>query len=225
VRLYKFTAEKHMRSFFDDGTVRIGTIWTFNDTVAFGNAVGDARDGLKLLKRDVEEPLTVKDGEHQPLVNDVFIPEPGGSFTVQGITFVTRVAALDCYVFCCSDTYSDELFKRWYREDRTYDACYEISDSDRFFRRISRRFPLGRFAGSASCAYVPDTIDYQSEHAQISPILTKRASRYGWQREHRAVWNPSNVRDAVEARYVRVPYAARLCRPFALMRNGSVLRL
>ncbi|MEL4871749.1 hypothetical protein AAEU41_23365, partial [Pantoea agglomerans] len=55
--IYKFLPKKYLNEFFKTGSLRLGTVYDFNDTVKHGTAVGDTREGRHGIYRN--EPGTI----------------------------------------------------------------------------------------------------------------------------------------------------------------------
>ena len=224
MKLYKFVAREHLKSFFKAGSLRLATIYSFKDTVEHGHSRGDEGEGRHSVSRTV-----VGDALHleksEPIVSEIFGRKVMPNVYVKDMQFSVERRSHDAFIFCTSNLFSNHLFKRWYEEEGT-DACYEIKDPPGFFGAISDRIAeSAKYIGNGDVVYIDEKVDYLSPAARTSPALTKDRSRYDWQFENRAIWSPRGPCGPLKPWIINVPDAARFCKQFALLEDGDIRRV
>ena len=224
MKLYKFVAKEHLQSFFKAGSLRLGTIYSFKDTVEYGQSRGDEGEGRHSVSRTV-----VGDALHldkpEPIVSEIFGREVMPNVYVKDMQFSVERRSPDAFIFCTSNLFSNHLFKRWQEEEGT-DACYEISDPVGFFDAISDRIAeSAKYIGNGDVVYIDGKVDYRSSAAITSPALTKDRSRYGWQFENRAIWSPRGPCGRLKPWIINVPDAVSCCNEFAVFEDDGIRRV
>jgi hypothetical protein len=213
--LYKFVEKRWHDAFFETGSLRIGTVHQFRDTVAHGVVRGDENEGRHLVTRRDIKGIVVTPNE--PLVSEIL---PPGSLVANMDFSVQRVAA-DAFIFCTANKFREALFKQWFERERT-DSCYVIFDVDGFRRAVATalgaRITDKHFV--EHCIYVGSETNYKAPHSTAWPGIVK-ANGFEWQAEARFVWEAKAVQP-VEPANLLVPDAREYCRPWAGLVNGSV---
>ena len=184
--LFKFTERKYLESFFETGSLRLGTIYDFKDFVGYGQIRGDAGEGLQTIQRENQGIMRLTEASHEPIISEFFNIQPGADLTLVGGVFERKRGSPDAFIFCTSFAFTEVLFEGWFAEEGL-DACYEIAEPRNFFAAISKKITeSANFLGYRNVTYTEETIDFDSPQARISPALTKFRDDYCWQLENRA---------------------------------------
>ncbi|MFS2264825.1 hypothetical protein [Vibrio vulnificus] len=220
--LYKFINKQFMDGFFERGSLRLGTILDFNDIVTHGTARGDTGEGQHGIVRHIEGELKVQGGKQEPIVDEFFKIEGSGELTLVDLSLQTSRRCGNGFLFCTSNEYTDDLFRRWNLEEQT-DACYQIFNPHGFYHEVKKVIKNSVSAyGFRDVIYTPDPIPYNSPHAEENPAFTKETSKYSWQKENRCVWQPLFPPIIVKPWIIEVPEARKYCRPFKVWDRGSI---
>lgn len=219
--LYKFIEKQYLDSFFSAGSLRLGTIYSYKDTVEHGESRGDKNEGVHHIKREVDKPVIHSKDNCQPIISEFFDIRGNGSISVEGISFVVQRKSKDAFIFCTSHTYTESLFRLW-NEKEGLDSCYEITNENAFIESVSRKITSSaNYSLSKPVVYIKQEIDWRSSHAKINPGLTK-FNEYYWQKEHRMVWNPRGPCSHIKPWLIDVPEARSNCKPYAYIENGEI---
>jgi hypothetical protein len=222
VPVYKFVSRKYMDAFFETGSVRIGTMHGFRDTIAHGTSRSDIDEGNHAVVRQVDD--LVLTGGYEPMISDfIGMPPSGSGATVRftNCNFIRRHSFPNSYIFCTAAYFSEDAFLRW-NESEGIDACYEINDYAVFRNAISKELAgSARWYADRYCNYVGTEIQYDSPFASEPPVFTKR-KHYEWQAEQRGVWLPIGPVNQFDAKVIQIPSAIRTCRPVAILERGTV---
>lgn len=220
--LYKFIEKKHMDTFFDYGSLRLGTILDFNDVVKHNTARGDIGEGKHGIIRQIQGELIIQGGKPEPIVDEIFKINGDGQFTLANISLQVSRQCSDGFIFCTSNEYTDKLFQQWYLEEKT-DACYQIFNPQGFYHEITKviRNSVSEY-GFKNVIYTPDPMPYDSPNIKESPAFTKEESKYSWQKENRCIWQPLLPPFVVKPWIIEVPNARKYCRPFKILDRNSI---
>lgn len=219
--LYKFIERKYCDDFFNTGSLRLGTIHSFRDTVEYGEHIGDEDEGIHHIKRSVDNPVTHSKENNEPIISEFFNLKGDGDVTISNMSFVVPRKSADAFIFCTSYLFTEALFKMW-NDKKRFDACYEITDVKLFIESISQKIELSAyFVLETKVAYIGKEIDWQSPQANIHPGLTK-FNEYSWQKEHRMVWNPKGPCLNIKPWLIDVPEARDYCKPYATIENNEI---
>ena len=188
MKLYKFTKKEHVKSLFDSGSIRIGTLHDYNNEEKHGPMIGDSNDGVKTLEGALNGRFTGKEAASHPAASVIVGGE--GNFVFNNCTVSDmRIRSPNMFIFSTSNKYTESLHKEWL-EHENYDSCYEIFDPIGFFKAITS-------AIKEPCAYVGSrkviysgAIDLNSPLAYIHPAQIKGGEDFGEQCEVRAIWVP-----------------------------------
>ena len=219
--LYKFIEQKYLRGFFETGSLRLGTVYTFKDIVEYGIHRGDDEEGQHHVVRRNEGVVTLRRDVYHSILSEIFGMEEDGESWVRGGTFIVPRESPDYFIFCTSAFYTEALFGLWNKREKL-DACYEIFDPQGFIRAISRGIASSTyFAFASDVVYTDKEIDFQTAEANLSPTITKQRNKYHWQQEHRMLWAPLLPSTPLRPWIIQVPEARRFCRPIALLRGST----
>lgn len=220
--LYKFIEKEFLDAFFTTGSLRLGTIYNFKDILEHGTSRGDHSEGEHHLIRGVEETVAISKNKHEPIISEVFKMEDDGELYLSNFSIVVSRRCEDGYVFCTSQIYHEQLFRRWNKENNL-DSCYEIVNLHGFISAISRAISSSaNFFANSNVTYTADQIDYRSSHANLHPAFTKAKKDYDWQCENRIVWGARGPCGPLRPWIVKVPEAVQYCRPLAFLENGTI---
>ena len=104
MKLYKYTKKEHMKSLFESGSVRIGTLYDYNNEDKYGSMTGDASDGVKFLEGKLNGTFTSDEAKSHPAVPSII---SGG-----GVTFFNcsvknmRINSQNLFIFSTSLLYT-----------------------------------------------------------------------------------------------------------------------
>ena len=221
--IYKFIEYKYLSSFFETGSLRLGTVYNFKDTDKHGKHRGDSNEGKHNVARKIDGPLTVRSGENHPIISEFFKIGGEGSVTLQNISLVMPRISPDYFVFCTSHVYTEVLFNKWMENEDGIDSCYEIFNPHGFSNAISKAISSSAYYSFASdVIYTDEDIDYRQN---LNPAITKRRN-YDWQKEHRMLWSPLLPSPPLQPWNINVPEARKFCRPVAhFFENKVILKL
>ncbi|MCV5391394.1 hypothetical protein OFC62_42405, partial [Escherichia coli] len=76
------------------------------------------------IVRHIEGELKVQGGKQEPIVDEFFKIEGGGELTLADLSLQTSRRCGNGFLFCTSNEYTNDLFRRWNLEEQT-DACYQ----------------------------------------------------------------------------------------------------
>jgi len=219
IPIYKFVSRRNLDRFFDTGSIRIGTLHDFRKTEAHGKWRGDEFEG----KSDIMQRVASKNQIDKGSFLSTFINAPAG-VQITDCIFIERRDFPNCYVFCTSSYFTDELFQHWHEKEGV-DACYEIFDWIGYHREISHSLvSRADGLGSAYVTYVEGDIDGESEGRHIYPPFIKKME-YEWQSEFRGVWLHKAPSIDVKPLCFEIPDARKYCRPYAILNAGKIQRL
>ena len=220
--LYKFIEKEFFDSFFAGGSLRIGTIYNFKDTVEHGLSRGDQSEGEHHLIRGIDGTVAISKDKHEPIISEVFEMAGEGQAHISNLSTIVPRRCEDGFVFCTSYIYNEDLFWRWHKKNNV-DSCYEITNPKAFFGAISRAIEnSANFFANSNVTYTDKNIDYQSAYANSHPAFTKVRVDYGWQYENRSVWGARGPCGPLKPSTINVPEAIQFCKPLAFLENGGV---
>ena len=222
--LYKFLEEQYLNAFFSRGSLRIGTIYDFKDTVAHTSARAHSGEGWHQLSRSFTSPVEFTNIENEPIINEFFEISGGTVISFENMSFTTTRDSGDGFIFCTSRYYSKELFLKWHIDSSNNDACYAIMNPGTFFDAITNKIrnSVCHFF-NANIVYTTDPILYDSPDAKQSPAITKEMNKYSWQCENRSVWSPRLPPFRVRPFIIEVPEAIQYCKPLSYIKDGSII--
>lgn len=219
--LYKYIEAQHLDSFFSSGSLRLGTLYSYKDTVEYGSNRGDPSEGTLRVVRHNHGVLPIRKDLYHPVLSEVISMTAEGESYVLGGTFVSERASPDAFLFCTSTIYTESMFIEWNCREHL-DACYEIFDVRGFIRAITKVTSSSAFFAFGNVVnYVDARVDYRHPVANDHPALAKLRSDYQWQHEHRLLWPPRMPSTPLKPWIVKVPEARQYCRPIARMIDGT----
>ncbi len=208
MRLYKYTEKKYLDNFFADGSLRIGTLYSYRDDSSLGRMVSDDMEGIKKAHGHVKH-AGPEDVRRNSVLSSLF----QGNVTITDCSFEDiRIECPNLYVFCASVEYSKDLHKAWFNQEH-YDACYKITAAELFFAAITRVLSKQAiFLGFGAVNYYEsdDGIDINSPLANTHPAVLKQWKNFGNQKEVRGVWQPIGSAEITPI-VIQVPEAIKYC--------------
>jgi hypothetical protein len=214
MKLYKFLPKRYLDAFFENGSIRLGTIFDFNDIVKHTVARADSGEGKHTLQRKLEgKTIHLKEDAHEEIISEAFF----GNVTITGHGSVSSMRSCDdAFIYCTSNRYTDEIFKKWNDDDTEINSCFEIFNVRSFFKQVSKAIKFSAYPlYGDNVIYTPDPIPYDSYAAKLNPAITKEKEKYSWQRENRSIWSPRYPYSPLKPWVINVPNAREFCRPYA----------
>lgn len=207
-----------MESFFETGSIKIGTLYDYNDESKYGSMVSDSSDGIKTFKGTLNQSyLKVTNSNFHPALSAaIHIAEGSEHCSFSGITFTNvRVKSPNLFIFSTAHTYSNELHDKWLKNEK-YDSCYEIFDPEGFFNAISIEIQNSYlYIGYHKVNYI-NAVDVNSYEAYLNPAVIKGGEDFGEQCEVRAIWKQKGPAQRIDInhRMVNIKNPHLYCRPF-----------
>ncbi|AYL75996.1 hypothetical protein CUC52_11240 [Citrobacter freundii] len=201
---------EHADMFFDNGTLRIGTLLDFKKNESFNAAIGDENEGshFPYMHSGRELPVEAMTASQTEFVNGLITMESG--CVLKNVTVVQEVCSQDFYVFCMASEPSRKAMEKF-----ECDRCIEILNPQSFINAITRKVQrdAGELAWQGQITYMNKTYSYLNEEG-IHPATTKDIS-YEYQKEYRAIWHAKNgtPQDTLLLPFfIKAPKAIKHCR-------------
>jgi hypothetical protein len=188
--IYKYIKRrKYANDFFEDGLIRIGTLYDFRQEEKHGTEIGDKDEGTKTLTTDgyhfidTASPSTIPSW-FSTNFSESFNLRDGARLQIHARDGVRlRLTVPDRYVFCASREFDGALISKC-----EYECCIRINNPLGFFGALSRKLKhKATLLGVGVCTYRPRLI-LGHEDSGFEPSLIKE-ERYKYQNEVRAVWS------------------------------------
>lgn len=220
--IYRFCQRGHRDAFFTTGSLRLGTVHGYRDTLTLDAARADSLEGIRKTRREIDR-LEMRPGEYHPVASEMFVPVGPEPLTIRNVNLVHHIESPDLYTLCAAKAFSEEMFLRWNKIDRKTDACYEITAPIRLLLSVAIRYPQAiRESQLGYVSYADPPLDWRSPLFQQHPALLKR-TEYEWQEEVRFLFDPRKPPLPVNGWMITVPQAALYCRRFARIKTGRVV--
>lgn len=221
MRLYKFIEKEYLDSFFNTGSLRLGTIYDFKDLIQHGTSRGDTKEGSHIAVRDNKKTIELSEDKHEPIISDI-LNVTGKGCTLSGGNFHSIRTSPNGFIFCTSNQFSEKLFWKWNDTERL-DSCYEIHDVKGFIEAINKVIKNSAyFCSNSNIEYIGETIDFSSEYPFKHPAFTKFKKDYSWQCENRMIWAPKGPYFTISPWIINVPEATKFCKPLAFITDGKI---
>lgn len=213
--LFKYLPKRYLDAFLTCGSLKIGTLYEYRRTEAYGEVIGDKDEGLHktelFLPGGGEIDLASNSPEAEYFRKYVLRPDQQDSkvkiILEDGARLVAHSNSQDLYIYCVTSEYSSSVMKEF-----GCDACLEIVRPTEFFQAISRKIRhKAKFNGLGEIEYMDKTAHYTQPHT-IHPAAMKD-EKYEYQKEWRAIWVPEKA--PRQPLFINVPRAIRHCRPYA----------
>ena len=216
--LYKFAEQRWMNSFLETGSLRIGTLYDYNNERKYGSKIGDTKDGIKNFTGQIDQDIRKvrEDNVHPALCPLVHLGAGCENVSIRNCHVRNaKVRSPNVFIFSMAHTYSKELHKEWMNDDKAkYNACYEIFDADGLMEAITYKInEFCEYKGLIEVIY-RNTVDTKSNEAWLHPAMFKADESYRHQCEVRAIWTPAQEISADHI-MVKIKNPQAYCRPFA----------
>lgn len=196
--LYKYCRLEHAEALVSKGSICIGTLRGFGDTIRYGSAVIDNDEGA--YKFNMENFFAIG-GHESPeckALEKLGIPiSPGG--IMSGGLVERTIRAKNRYIYCLSREWSRDILNRWYQEEE-YNACVKIENANYFFCALNHALLRQKLVSSnvkpiiGNCQYLVNResdIRKPTNLTENDILFTKVESNHGWQSEVRYIWEPA----------------------------------
>lgn len=188
--LFKYLKKEHADKLFNDGELRIGTLYDFRKD-EHGDNRSDEGEGKKTIYEVVDD--IIKDHEHNtlsPFVKQFLSIEKGAKNTrlINGEFMQTHDCG-DCYVYCMSREHNEALY-----DDFKADVCVCIKSPYKFIHALGlalkKKTLLSRECYLSTCVYC-ERMQCYGRHNDYHPAIIKiKTDNYKRQKEVRAIWLP-----------------------------------
>ncbi|WP_131643163.1 hypothetical protein [Enterobacter hormaechei] len=223
--LFKFLEKQYLSAFFSCGSIRIGTIYDFKDTVAHTSARSDISEGKHQIFRGFTSRDEFTNIDNEPIINDIFKISGEGAVSFENVSFNATRDSGDGFIFCTSRYYSKKTFLKWHEDCFKNDACYAIINPGAFFDAITDKIRNSVYEClNANIVYTTDPIPYDSPEANLNPALTKEINKYSWQCENRSIWSPRLPPLRLRPFNIEVPEAIQFCEPLSYIQDGKIVK-
>jgi hypothetical protein len=208
MRIFKYMQQEHLDGFFQNGCLKIGTLYDYRKEEEYGEVTGDRDEAYQLTElRTPDDGLDLATNTAEAVyVKKRLCPDEqsvGWKFS-GNVTFVYYDSAPDAYVYCLTSKYSPAVMKKF-----KYDACMEILDLDAFLASISRKIAdCGIYVYGGKVLYMNRRTPF-TEPLRMHPSIIKDP-KYSYQKEWRSIWRPSE--QSISPFLTHVPEAIRYCR-------------
>ncbi|HCM9267567.1 TPA: hypothetical protein N5L33_001156 [Enterobacter cloacae subsp. cloacae] len=210
MNLYKYMKSEHAEKFLKNGTLRIGTLYNFQEYEKFNAAIADKHEGCHFPIMEIEGTIFGRELSvaQKEFLGDGFTVAPDISIT--GLRVEKRIYTNNSYIFCLTTEPSKKAM-----EEFECDVCLEITNPNALFRAITRKMrdKTDRLEWHGSITYMNKSYPFHKE-VHEHPATTKD-EKYLYQKEYRAIWLPkkSISSDAqISPLFVRVPKIIKYCR-------------
>lgn len=220
-KLFKYINKEHSKAFFDEGNLKIGTLYEYRNEEFYGSTIGDSEEGSGSM---VTRFKSIDDHSSYYKKKNQIENKDGPNLTNVRITSVKLIAVLsesdkglisttysdDCYIYCVSSEFNKRTMKKF-----CCDTCIEIFNPSRFFEEISNIIlEQCTFEGYWSVVYRNRLAHYSKRHNH--PYVLMKDHKYKNQKEVRAIWKPkAKIEGPLEGPlYIKVPKARKYCRMY-----------
>jgi hypothetical protein len=166
--LYKYLPKRYLKAFLDRGSLKIGTLYEYRQTDAYGEDIGDKDEGLHKTELCLPGGGEIELGSNTPeaeFFRKHVLRTDQQSSKVKIILkdearVVVQSHSQDLYIYCMTAEYSASVMKKG-----GYDACLEIVRPSEFFQTISRKIRhKAEFNGLCAIKYMDKTTHYTRPH-------------------------------------------------------------
>ena len=195
------------------GSVRIGTLHDFRRIEALDPERGDKEEGVRTSLTDGHARIV--EGKDLPwFVKETLTIPSGVKFAFEeGAVLKVQQNATDAYVYCTCSRFDESLMHRF------GGACVTITDSEEFFRAITRALDgWDQYGIRLISGFLLGPCEYESREQtwpnvkQYNPVFRKPPG-YAHQSEVRAVW--TSPATSISPRNLVVPDIRAYCERIA----------
>lgn len=188
--VFRYSEERYAASLLERGNTRVGTLYDFRKS-EHRQGISDPQEGKKRVGHYIERATEQDLGGLDMKAIDaygMFTVEPGAAFTFHNLTMVNDYDQPDCFIHCCSTSYSLSAM----RGLGGADACVEIFDPVGFYMQLTKSMTM-QVQVRLECV---ETVKYTARDQEWNgvdwgdhPSLIKEPI-YAPQKEMRVVWSP-----------------------------------
>jgi hypothetical protein len=203
-KFYKYMKQEHLRSFFRNGDIRIGTLHDFQSNEKHNYQILDSEEGIKSANKVINWSGGPDD---QPAFDRKFFRVGADNVTIKNILLMEEIRSPNCFIFSVSASFSVEVMKKM---NPGYDACIAILKPYEFFREIANNLQdkISKWA-FGPCYYITRNLPHDKQH-NIHPAWIKDPE-YSYQEEYRMIMIP-NI-DEIQPLFIKTKYATKFCKP------------
>ena len=203
-KFYKYIKQEHLRSFFKNGNIRIGTLHDFQSKEIHNYQILDNEEGIKSANKVINWRGGPKD---QPAFDRKFIRVSADNVTIKNVLVREEIKSPNFYIFSVSGSFSIEIMKKMNPE---YDACIAILKLEQFFRAIAKKLQdkISKWI-FGPCHYITRHLPHNEQH-NIHPAWIKDPE-YRYQDEYRMIMIPNS--NEIQPLFIKSKYATRFCKP------------
>ncbi|MFW7206616.1 hypothetical protein ACMGGQ_12555 [Enterobacter sp. BNK-13] len=208
--LYKYIKSEHAEMFFQNGTLRIGTLLDFKKNETFNEAIGDKKEGSHFPFMGIDQTLYIDEmTESQSSFLSGFMDLGAGS-SITGMKLVREISSEDFYVFCMTTEPSRKAMNEF-----DCDTCIEIFNPILFINALTNKIrrTAGDMVWHGEITYMDKEYPYFID-AKLHPAQTKDI-KYSYQKEYRAIWQRRSVTPVdtiLSPIFIKAPKAIKHCR-------------
>ena len=196
MELFKYLKSEHFCALSGIGSIRIGTLKNYQ-TQEHGTMVSDSMEGSKRFAGSYENLTADKIKGSSALSSLVSVGEGGaiGSLQMNDVVIIEP----NYYIFSVSNGYSKSDHLTWIAQE-SYDACYKLTASNHFFRKITKQINKVRsvkYLGLFEVHYYDEKngMDFFDSKNSYPAFMLKDHDGFSTQKEIRAVWEPIGKED------------------------------
>lgn len=191
--LFKYLKKEHSEKLFNDGELRIGTLYDFRKQEQYGPKIGDQSEGKKEIFEKIEHEFIEDPSNNNQLSlfvkQFIHLADTAKNITIANCSFSHEHKSDNCYIYCMSKEFNDKLY-----EEFETDVCIKIKSPYKFIEYISKSMKqIGVVQGFKICP-----IEYTSrrkaygKHDEYHPSVIKDRC-YSNQKEVRAIWQSQEI--------------------------------
>jgi hypothetical protein len=185
--LYKFLRTEHAAALMENGTIRVGTLWEYQNEERHGTQVGDEGEGRLAQYDDRQLVLSDDPTTQSAITKQVFNLEGATGAVIQGITMAVEETVDNLHVYSLSGQFDRASFAEF--ADSRYEICLRIDNPSGFVSvldaAMKRRFEADNYT-VLPCVYGNRVVHYR-DGQKIHPVQLKPI-RLAHQHEVRVIW-------------------------------------
>lgn len=220
--MYRYTENKHLESFMNQGVIRVGTLHDFRRN-EHGKGIADTEEGKKIVSHYIEDRTITEDDMIAPSNKDSRAMKSFGLITLSGGSTITmrdvhtakKIEHPDCYILCSSHVASKETMA----EFGGADSCIQIVDVAGFYRCLTESLTKKNggeldWFGHHNVLYRDRNEKWNGENWGDSPAVIK-SKDFAKQFETRGIWAAKNLQP-IKPEFVQDARLPRFCKVISL---------
>ncbi|MGR3174681.1 MAG: hypothetical protein ACUZ8N_08800 [Candidatus Scalindua sp.] len=185
-KLFKYVMSKHADAFFQNGSIRIGTLHEYRDIEKHGSIIGDHQEGVLREEELYENKLIKSELDVPSFVHGRIKVHPGSTLQLINSKIAVTEQSPDYYMYCVTTKFDHGVMKEF-----GCDKCIEIKNVKKFIEGLCFCMSnKGKFIGAFNCIYT-DKVVSPGKKPPYHPALVKDP-KYDNQKEVRFLWEPMN---------------------------------